>query len=197
MLAGNSQKEQQLKTGEGKPVKKGECIDRKKGQWKSINEYVELKSNGNLRIFNAYSLMDNPMTSCGCFECIVCMLPEANGIIVVDRDYLGITPIGIKFSTLASQVGGGAQPPGFTGIGKLYLSSPKFISAEGGQKRIVWMPKQLKEEVRDRLSARLEEMGIADLFDKIATEDDAEDIESLLDYLQKVKHPALEMESLF
>jgi acetyl-CoA synthase len=185
------------KHGPNEPVKKGACLDPVKGQWENINSYIELKSNGNLKIFNAYSLMENPMTSCGCFECIVGMMPEANGIIVVDRDYTGMTPLGMKFSTLASQVGGGTQTPGFTGIGKLYLSSPKFISAEGGQPRIVWMPKELKEEVSDRLKERLEQMGTSDLFDKIATEDDAEDVENLLTYLTEVQHPALEMDPLF
>ena len=183
--------------GPNEPVKKGACLDPVKGQWQNINDYVELKSNGHLKIFNAYSMMDDPMTSCGCFECIISIVPEANGVLVVDRDYLGMTPIGIKFSTLASQVGGGAQTPGFIGIGKLYLSSPKFISAEGGQQRIVWMPKQLKEEVADRLRDRLQHMGIPDLFDLIATEEDAEDIETLLDHLTKIQHPALTMDPLF
>jgi acetyl-CoA synthase len=116
---------------------------------------------------------------------------------IVDRDFAGMTPIGMKFSSLAGQIGGGVQTPGFTGIGKLYISSPKFISAEGGHKRIVWMPKQLKEEVGERLKAFLEKEGMPDLFDKIATEDDAEDPEKLVEYLSSVGHPALEMESLF
>ena len=137
------------------------------------------------------------MTSCGCFECIAAIVPEANGIMIVDRDFTGMTPIGMKFSTLAGQVGGGLQMPGFTGIGKLYISSPKFISAEGGQKRIVWMLKQLKEEVGDRLKALLEKTGNADLFDKIATEENAEEPEALVEYLQSVGHPALEMDPLF
>ena len=110
--------------------------------------------------------------------------------------FTGMTPIGMKFSTLAGQIGGGTQTPGFTGIGKLYISSPKFISAEGGQKRIVWMPKQLKEEIAERLKPQLEKMKLPDLFDKIATEENAEDPEGLLEYLQKVGHPALEMEEL-
>ena len=87
--------------------------------------------------------------------------------------------------------------PGFTGIGKMYISSPKFISGEGGQKRIVWMSKQLKEEVGERLKAQLEKAGMAELYDKIATEEDAEDPEKLVEFLQNVGHPALEMESLF
>lgn len=182
--------------GPNEPVKKGECLDPVKGQWKNINDYIEMKSNGNLKKFNAYSIMEEPMTSCGCFECIAAVVPEANGIMIVDRDFTEMTPIGMKFSTLAGQIGGGTQTPGFTGIGKLYISSPKFISAEGGQKRIVWMPKQLKEEVAERLKPQLEKMKLPDLFDKIATEEDADEPEKLLEYLQKVGHPALEMESL-
>jgi acetyl-CoA synthase len=183
--------------GPNEPVKKGEVIDAVKGQWKNINDYIEVKSNGNLKKFNAYSIMEEPMTSCGCFECIAAVVPEANGIMIVDRDFAGMTPIGMKFSTLAGQIGGGVQMPGFTGIGKIYISSPKFISGEGGQKRIVWMPKQLKEEVGDRLKAQLKKMGLEDLFDKIATEEDCEEPDKLVEFLQANGHPALEMESIF
>ncbi|MGD9200735.1 MAG: acetyl-CoA decarbonylase/synthase complex subunit alpha/beta [Chitinispirillia bacterium] len=183
--------------GPNEPVKKGEVIDGIKGQWKNINDYIEVKSNGNLKIFNAYSIMEDPMTSCGCFECIAAIVPEVNGVMIVDRDFAGMTPVGMKFSTLAGQIGGGTQTPGFTGIGKLYISSPKFISAEGGQKRIVWMPKQLKEEVEERLRVQLEKIGCPDLFDKIATEDNAEDPEKLMEYLQSVSHPVFEMDDLF
>jgi acetyl-CoA synthase len=183
--------------GPNEPVEKGECLDAEKGQWKNINDYIEVKSNGNLKKFNAYSIMEEPMTSCGCFECIAAVVPEANGIMIVDRDFTGMTPIGMTFSTLAGQIGGGVQTPGFTGIGKLYISSPKFISAEGGQKRIVWMTKQLKDEVADRLKPQLEQMGMLDLFDKIVTEEEAEDPETLLQVLEQKGHPVLEMEPLF
>ena len=185
------------KHGPNEPVDKGECLDVKKGQWKNINDYIEIKSNGTLQKFNAYSIMEEPMTSCGCFECIAAIVPEANGIMIVDRDFLGMTPIGMTFSTLAGQVGGGLQVPGFTGIGRLYISSPKFISAEGGQPRIVWMNKRLKEEVADRLKPLLDKMGHLDLFDKIATEEDADEPDKLVEYLTSIGHPALEMESLF
>ncbi|MFW6137689.1 MAG: acetyl-CoA decarbonylase/synthase complex subunit alpha/beta [Spirochaetota bacterium] len=183
--------------GPNEPVKKGECLDEVKGEWKHINEYIDVKSNGNLKKFKAYSIMEDPMTSCGCFECIAAVVPEANGVMIVDRDFTGMTPVGMKFSTLAGQIGGGIQTPGFVGIGKIYISSPKFISAEGAQKRIVWMTKQLKDEIADRLKPQLEKMGISELFDKIATEEDAEDPQQLMEYLQKVGHPALEMEPLF
>jgi acetyl-CoA synthase len=115
----------------------------------------------------------------------------------VDRDFTGMTPIGMTFSTLAGQVGGGQQIPGFTGIGKLYISSPKFISGEGGHRRIVWMTKQLKDEVGERLKPQLEREGFADLFDKIATEENAEEPDKLVEYLTGVEHPALAMDPLF
>jgi len=185
------------KHGPNEPVKKGLCIDNVKGQWENINKYVEVKSNGNLKIFNAYSIMEEPMTACGCFECIAAIVPECNGIMIVDRDHSGMTPVGMTFSTLAGQIGGGVQTPGFIGIGKLYISSPKFISAEGAQKRIVWMPKMLKEEISERFKAQLNKMGCEDLFDKIATEDDAQDPDTLLKHLEKTGHPVLSMEPLF
>jgi len=182
--------------GPNEPVAKGKCIDPKLGQWENINKYIAVKSNGNLQKFSAYSMLVDPMTSCGCFECIAAIMPEANGVIIVDRDFQGMTPIGMKFSTLAGQIGGGVQTPGFIGIGKLYITSPKFISAEGGIERVVWMPKALKEEIAERLKARLEEIGKPELFDKIATEEDATEPNELLEFLQKVEHPALTMESL-
>ncbi len=183
--------------GPNEPVEKGAVIDEVRGQWEGINDYIKVKSHGNLEKFNAYSILEEPMTSCGCFECIVAVVPEANGVMIVNREFLGMTPVGMKFSTLAGQVGGGAQVPGFIGVGRLYISSPKFIAAEGGWKRIIWMPKELKLDVEDRLRSQFEKAGLPDLFDKIATEDDAESPEMLLEYLQSVDHPVLSMDPMF
>jgi acetyl-CoA synthase len=143
-----------------------------------------------------YSLMDSPQSSCGCFECIVAIIPEANGVMVVHRDYAGMTPCGMTFTTLAGSVGGGVQTPGFLGVGKLYIVSKKFISAEGGLKRVVWMPKELKELLGDKLNKRTKELGIPDLTDKICDETIATTQEELINFLQKVGHPALEMPPL-
>jgi acetyl-CoA synthase len=182
--------------GPNQPIKKGDTIDPVLGQWRGVNEYVKRASDGNLEKVSMYSIMQDPQTSCGCFECIVAVLPEANGVMIVNREYTGDTPIGMPFSTMAGQIGGGVQTPGFLGIGKLYITSEKFISAEGGIRRVVWMPKELKEEIADRLKARLEEIGAPELLEKIATEEEAVESEKLLEFLQKVNHPALEMEPL-
>ena len=167
-----------------------------KGQWSGVNKIVAEKSNRALEKFNAYSIMEEPMTSCGCFECIVAVVPEANGVMVVNRGFSGMTPIGMTFSTLAGSVGGGQQIPGFTGVGRLYLSSKKFISAEGGFHRIVWMTKELKEALAERLKKRVEELGTPDFLDKIADETAATTVEDLLPFLTKVGHPALKMPPL-
>lgn len=183
-------------TGPNQPVKKGECLDTVKGEWQGVNDAVFQKSNRMLNRFCGYSIIDAPETSCGCFECIVAILPEANGFMIVNREYSGPTPAGMTFSTLAGTIGGGQQTPGFMGIGRLYIVSKKFISAEGGLKRVVWMTKELKEALGDKLKKRCEELGDADFIDKIADETIATTTEGLLPYLEKVAHPALTMEAV-
>jgi len=183
--------------GHNRPIVKGKCIDERLGEYEGINTFVFDNSNRSVEQFSAYSLMENPMTSCGCFECIVAIVPEANGVMAVNREYGGETPIGMPFSTLAGSVGGGAQTPGFVGVGRLYLTSKKFISAEGGLSRLVWMPRELKEAMRERLEKCAAEQGLEGFVDKIADETVATTPEQLLEHLTSVEHPAMAMEALF
>jgi len=182
--------------GPNQPIIKGNCLDPNLGIWEGVNEYVTKASNGNLQQVTMYSIMQDPQTSCGCFECLVAVLPEANGVMVVNREYQGMTPIGMSFSTMAGEVGGGVQTPGFLGVGRMYVVSEKFISAEGGLQRLVWMPQELKDEMRERLAPRLAQLGDPDFLDKIATENDATEVNELLEFLQRVEHPALVMEAV-
>jgi acetyl-CoA synthase len=182
--------------GCNQPVKKGRLRDEVKGQWDNINQFAYDHSNQAIEHLNLYSLMEDPMTSCGCFECILAIVPEANGVMIVNREFPGMTPSGMAFSTLAGSVGGGNQTPGFLGVGRLYVTSKKFISAEGGLKRLVWMPKELKEFLKERMTKRGQELGIPDLVDKIADETVAETAEQLVAHLQKVGHPALDMDPM-
>ncbi len=187
--------------GPNQPVEKGEPIDEEYGQWKGVNEFLARETDGNLKRFSAYSMIKDPMTSCGCFECIAAVLPQANGVMIVSREYPDMTPIGMSFSTMAGQVGGGVQTPGFIGIGKMYITSDKFISADSpdghaGLERVVWMPSTLKDEIEGRLKEKLKEVGKPELFGKIATEEDAVEASQVVEYLEKVDHPALEMEAM-
>ena len=183
-------------TGPNQPVEKGKVLDERLGQWQNVNDFVYEKSNKNIDKVSMYSLMDSPQTSCGCFECIVAIIPEANGFMVVHRDYSGMTPCGMNFTTLAGSVGGGVQTPGFLGIGRLYIASRKFISSDGGIARIVWLPKELKEVLADKLKQRCKDIGQPDLLDKIADETQATTSEQLLEFLKREGHPALSMPAL-
>ena len=58
------------------------------------------------------------------------------------------------------------------------------------------MPKSLKEEIKERLIKRGEELGVPDLIDKIADETVGITEEEILPFLQEKGHPALTMESL-
>jgi acetyl-CoA synthase len=183
-------------TGPNQPVKKGECLDPVKGVWKGIDEYVYVNSHKYISSFTAYSIMDRPMTSCGCFEVICAYIPECNGVMVVNREFQGDTPVGMKFSTLAGDVGGGQQTPGFMGCGKVFITSRKFLFSDGGHKRLVWMTKELKELLAEDLKKRFTEQGAPDLLDKIADETVATEPQDVRKYMEKIGHPALEMDDM-
>jgi acetyl-CoA synthase len=183
-------------TGPNQPVEKGETIDAKLGQWKGVNDFVFTTSRQKIDHYNFYSIMQDPMTTCGCCEAIAAVLPTCNGIMTVNREYLGETPCGMKFTTLAGTIGGGLSTPGFVGHGKYNICQRKFISAEGSLLRMVWMPKMLKEEIADRLNARAEELGVPNLIDMIADETVGVTEEEILPFLQEKGHPALTMESI-
>ncbi len=184
-------------TGPNQPIEKGEVLDETLGKWTGVNQFVYTNSHEAVPEFSAYSLMVDPMTSCGCFEAITVLMPMANAVMVVDRDFAGMTPCGMPFSTLAGSCGGGAQTPGFVGISKFYIGSKKFISAEGGILRVAWLPKGLKEAMKEVIETRGAEMGCPDLYEKIATEEDGVTEEEVMEFMQKVGHPALEMDSMF
>jgi acetyl-CoA synthase len=183
-------------TGGNQPIAKGECLDAKYGRYTGSDEYLKKATGGAVDTLNLYTIMENPMTSCGCFECIVAIIPEANGVMIVHRGHTGMTPIGMKFSTLAGTVGGGAQTPGFMGIGVNFISSKKFLFGDGGIGRIVWMPKSLKERIAEDFKKTAAAAGLPDLLDKIADESVCEDSEKLVEYLTQVGHPALGMGSI-
>ncbi|MBP7411583.1 MAG: CO dehydrogenase/CO-methylating acetyl-CoA synthase complex subunit beta [Methanoculleus sp.] len=182
--------------GANQPVEKGEVVDAVLGEFAGVNRFVKKASRGEVDRISLYSMLENPMTACGCFECIAAVVPEVNGILIVSRDFTGETPLGMTFSTLAGTIGGGAQTPGFVGISKTYILSDRFLEAENGIARVVWMPSSLKEELGDRLRAKLAGRGMPDLFEKIADEVSAPTIEDLIEYLERVDHPALTMRPL-
>ncbi len=178
-------------------VTKTKLIDEHKGAYEDVNDAVRQYSHGALDQVTLYSIMEDPMTSCGCFECICGIEPFSNGVIIVNREYVGTTPLGMTFAELASMTGGGVQTPGFMGHGRHFIASKKFMKAEGGIGRIVWMPKVLKDMVSEKLNATAKELyGIDDFCSMIADETIAEEPESLMAYLGEQGHPALEMEPL-
>ena len=178
-------------------ITKERLIDERTGAYEDVNEAVKKFSQGAVEEVTLYSIMENPMTSCGCFECICGIEPFSNGVVIANREYAGVTPLGMTFPELASMTGGGVQTPGFMGHGKHFIASKKFMKAEGGIERIVWMPKELKETVAERLNKTAKELYDIDNFtDMIGDETIAEDPETLLAFLTEKGHPALGLEPM-
>lgn len=164
-------------------VKKGKCLDPVKGIYTGIDEAVRERSLGAIEHICLHTIFDHPHTSCGCFESIAYFIPEVEGIGVVHRDFKGPTVNGLTFSTMAGHTSGGTQNEGFLGIAIEYMRSARFVQADGGWQRVVWMPSQVKERVKDAIPS--------EIFDSIATEDDAKTVGELKEFLKAKNHPVV------
>ena len=183
--------------GPCQPIFKEGCTDERTGRFDSVNKAIFDATHGAVEQVTLYSILEDPMTSCGCFECICGIEPLSNGVIVVNREFKGMTPAGMTFGELASCTGGGVQTPGYMGHGRHFIASKKFVSAEGGVARIVWMPKELKDDVGERLNATAKELlGIDNFTDMVADETITTDCEELMSWLTEKGHPVLGLEPL-
>ncbi len=162
-------------------VKKGECLDPIRGEYSGCNELGAVKSMGTYNRVFLHSAFEHPHTSCGCFQAIWFYIPEVDAFGLVHRDFAGNTVVGVPFSTMAADTSGGRQVEGFLGLALEYLRSPKFLYADGGLRRLVWMPKEIKERYKEAIPA--------DVYDKIATEEDVKNVDELVAFLDKVGHP--------
>jgi len=170
--------------GSNFPIPKGGVMDAEKGEFSGVNEAIKESSHGDLERIYMYSMFDFPHTSCGCFETIAFYMPEVDGVGIVDRNFKGEAINGLRFSTMAGQTGGGEQTVGFLGVGVNWMTSPKFLSADGGWERIVWIPSHIKERVKEFIPA--------EIHDKIPTEKDVKNLDELKGFLEEKKHPIVE-----
>jgi acetyl-CoA decarbonylase/synthase complex subunit beta len=162
-------------------VKKGDLIDPIRGEYTGTNQLAAEKSMGAYTRVYLHSAFEYPHTSCGCFQAIWFYIPEVDAFGLVNRDFVGPTVVGVPFSTMAADTSGGRQVEGFLGLALEYLRSPKFLQADGGLRRLVWAPKEIKERYKDVIPE--------DLYDKIATEEDVKNTDELVEFLDRVGHP--------
>lgn len=164
-------------------IDRGELIDPVKGEYSGVNEAAKKRTLGEISKVWLYTAFGYPHTSCGCFEGVAFYIPEVDGFGIVNRGYRDVTVNGLPFSTLADSTAGGRQVDGFHGISIEYMRSQKFLQADGGWERVVWLPKEVKEKVKDFIPN--------ELIDKIATEEDAKNIDDLKAFLKERDHPVV------
>ena len=162
-------------------IKKGECLDTEKGEYSGVNESAKKRSMGEVKRVQLYSAFGYPHTSCGCFEGIAFYIPEVEGFGIVLRGFRDVTVNGLGFSTMADSTAGGRQVEGFHGISIEYMRSRKFMSADGGYDRVVWMALETKEKIKPFIPESV--------YEKIATEKDVRTIPELKEYLISHQHP--------
>jgi acetyl-CoA decarbonylase/synthase complex subunit beta len=164
-------------------IERGELINAEKGEFSGINEEIKKRTLGEVNQVWLYTAFDHPHTSCGCFEAVAFYIPEVDGFGIVNRSFKGVAVNGLPFSTLADSTAGGRQVDGFHGISIEYMRSQKFLDADGGWNRVVWVPKEIKERVKDFVPK--------DVVDKIATEEDAQNVDALKVFLKEKDHPVV------
>jgi acetyl-CoA decarbonylase/synthase complex subunit beta len=158
-------------------------LNAEKGEFSGVNEAAKKRTMGEVTQVWLYTAFDHPHTSCGCFEAVTFYIPEVDGLAVVNRSFKGSTVNGLPFSTIADSAAGGRQIDGFHGMSIEYMRSKKFFAADGGWNRIVWVPKEVKEKVKDFIPK--------ELVDKIATEEDAKTVDELKAFLKANNHPVV------
>lgn len=159
---------------------KGQCLDAVKGEYSGVNEEIKAKSNGKHSRYFLHSMFGFPHASCGCFSIVAFYLKTVDGIAIVDRKFEGRV-FGRTVTALRRRAGGGEQKEGYLGTCVDYLKSPKFLKADGGWKRVVWLSSALKEQVSDSIPAEVK--------DKIATESQGTTVPKLKEYLRRAGHP--------
>ncbi len=164
-------------------IERGELIDAEKGEFSGVNEAVKKKSLGEITNVCLYTAFGHPHTSCGCFEGVAFYIPEVDGFGIVHRGFKDVTVNGLAFSTLADSTAGGRQVDGFHGLSIEYMRSTKFLQADGGWNRVVWMPKEIMERVKKYIPP--------ELVGKIATEEQAKTIDELKTFLKENDHPVV------
>ena len=165
-------------------IPKGAIIDSLTGEYEGVNKVIREKSLGEIERVQLYTGFGYPHTSCGCFEGCAFYIPEVDGYGVVHRNYRDKTVNGLDFVTISDLTAGGRQVDGFHGLSIEYMRSPKFMQADGGWDRVVWMPEDIME--------RIKEFMPPEIVPKIATEKTVSSLDELKIWLRDKKHPIVD-----
>ncbi len=173
------------KYGPCQKVIKGISSDEARGSWEGINNHCRLATFGKTKNLCLYSITEYPPLCSSLCETFALLLPESNGVIVLDRKYRGDTPAGLNFDETMALIQKHGQIPGITGQARNNLLNSSFLKAHGGSKRIAWMPKITKFLLKNDDSTRA-----------FADETICTGINGLMAFLRQNNNELLEMEKI-
>ena len=153
-------------------IRKGAVLDAERGEYQGCNEAIAAMTSGQIDRVFLHSLRDHPHTSCGCFQTLAFWIPEVSGIGIMLRNSKATEPRGKTWSALANSAGG-KQTPGISGVSLQYIRSPTFLRGDGGLGNVVWVDSALYEKIS----------GLFAPSQKVATEKDVSDVESLRSFV--------------
>ena len=165
-------------------IPKGNIIDSLTGEYDEVNRVIREKSLGEIERVQLYTGFGYPHTSCGCFEGCAFYIPEVDAYGVVHRNYRDKTVNGLDFVTISDLTAGGRQVDGFHGLSIEYMRSPRFMQADGGWDRVVWMPEDIMDRIKEYMPP--------EIVPKIATEKTVSSLDELKTWLREKKHPIVD-----
>ncbi len=158
-------------------IEKGDCLDPVRGEYTGVNASTGIRTEGRVERVFLHSIFEYPHTACSCFQNIAYYIPEVDGIAIMDRGFKGKSPGDWTWTKLANLVAGGQYQNGAASIATGYLRSPKFLQADGGYSRVVWMSEKLLYFSKDMIPEKhLQHIG---------TEKDARSLVELRGFLEK------------
>jgi len=153
-------------------IKRGELTDKQKVLYSGVSKFARILSEGTVSRINLQSLQDSPPPVTAHAQNLAYYSDQFEGILLLSGDYDGYSPDGKTFFGFLREVAG-RQVPGVMGVSDEYLRSHDFLAAEGGLRRVVWMPHALKQR-----------LGLAK-FTYIATERECTSVLSLRSFLKE------------
>jgi hypothetical protein len=127
-------------------IKRGELTDNKKMLYSGVSKFARILSDGVVSKVNLQSLLDSPPPVTPYAQNLAYYNEQLEGIVILSCDYDGHSPDHRTFFGLLREVAG-RQVLGVMGVSDDYILSRDFLAAEGGLKRLVWMPSLLKERL--------------------------------------------------
>jgi acetyl-CoA decarbonylase/synthase complex subunit beta len=129
------------------PIKKGELLNRRRGEFASVNKIARLLTKGDVPRVFLHSLKSFPHPQSAEFDILAFHIPRLDCIGLMHRGFKGATPDGRTWDDLECAATG-KWVSGIAAVSLEYINSRMFLAADGGAANVLWVTSHLKEKLK-------------------------------------------------